>query len=1198
MPHRLIIALLAIAIGSSLLWVPRISQWAMNRGLMAIEKAMGVQAQVGGWHLDPLRQALVIEDIRLDDELGQALAVRAVELHYGGPAAGHWLAPRYRVTLTDPVVRLLQNAEGHYRLGHLEWPPTQLHSPLIPLPQKVSWKGGTARILDDSETHGILTELRTLNGNFERNLQTEDIALQLHWTHPSGGEQALALQHVAATGHLDAHADLHSLPLALWKHMVPQTALWQPLSGEISGHVAVELQPRDTQGFRVQLTDFSGEAIHLRHQGLVPREYSLGRLQGRHLAFEPAIHHYQAESIEALEILGPGLQLDRVSVPAYDSETTARTQDADPIRIAGLTHGETHIAELLLRGLHPRDTDDRFRMDSLTIHGTVGPRVNAALIDIREVILDPHTRTLSAERGNSQEIAGAFGILTDIQAETLRINFMDDCLSIQRLRFGPSHTKTFKSQGGEANGIEWDRLHHQLRIDDTHLKHPEMGRVKMADLEAHQARFETPTKQLEITRLKGRSGVVRDEADPGKPALALKEIEFHQFHSDPLRSHWRAAQVHVSNAAMQWIIHPDNHFELKGLQSSAGKALDSTAPQTIKKHWTYEIEAIGLTHSEAHVKDFGTTPTTEFTLKDLDLSADDLDTRANDDTDIDAHARIGSRGSIAVEGRLARNPLRAALRLDLQQFRLPLLAPYWNSLSQLALKRGYATLNGELRIIPGEGHHYEFEGDGFIETLEARDPVSGRNILAFKKMTLDDIAISSHPKRFYTRVMDFDQAYLHLVVKPDHHLNLADVFKVEDPARVPSEIQAMHFDASPTQEPPHAAIGLVRFHDSRVDYSDLGIKPQLSTSVRELGGTVRGLSTRRDATAEISLTGRINRNSPARLSGSLEPMDYQDHTDLLLDFTGLNMTSFPQYAGRFSGYRIARGKLNMDLHYQIDHSLIQVENRTVIDRLTLGDKIEEAHHLFVDLALWMLKDNRGNLDIDLPIYGDLENPSYELGTLYAQALVQFFGKLFTTPATLVQDLIPTAHEEESIAFDPGQREVDPKALGSLQHVIDVYKDQEGGVIEITPSANPKTDGIALADEALKQELKESFVHEMRIAGKSVPAREDLHLSDEEIKHQFRRYFQDHHPEHTAAIPLEADDQNQNASLFDAAWQHALEEWKSSPELLLDLAEDRADSIRNRLVHAYDIDEGSIYLRQAEFQTEKNPVPIKVEYFSD
>ena len=853
---------------------------------------------------------------------------------------------------------------------------------------------------------------------------------------------------------------------------------------------------------------------------------------------------------------------------------------------------------MMLKGLHPRDPDDLFRMDSLLIHGTEGPRVNAALIEFKDLFFDPHGRTIQAENGWSHELSGDFGILSDIKAEKIRILLSDDCLAVDRLQFGPSHTKTFKTTGGHADRIEWDRVRREIRAEHVHLAHSQMARVTMSELDAEKVRFETPSKELSIARLDGHMGEISHEGGKGHPALKMRGISFHHYHSDALRSHWGAQEVLIRDAEMAWIIHPDNHLELKGLASGAGEQRSSTDQAAPKKHWTYEIGAIALTHSEAEVTDLGTTPATQFTLKELDLSADDLDTRANDDTDIDAKARIGSRGRVAISGRLARNPLRAAVRIDLQDFRLPLLAPYWNAVSQLKLRRGYANINGELRIIPGDVPHYEFEGDGHIDGMETRDPVSGRNILCWKKLTLDDIAISSHPKRFYTRVMDFDEAYLHLVLKEDHHLNLADVFKVENPAVVPSEIKAMRFEPSPTNEPPHAAIGLVRFNDSRVDFSDLGLKPQLSTSVRELGGTVRGLSTRRDATAEISLFGKINRNSPVRLSGALEPMDYQDHTDLLLDFTGLNMTSFPQYAGRFSGYRVARGKLNMDLHYQIDHGQIQIDNRTVIDRLTLGEKIEEAHHLFVDLALWMLMDNRGNLDIDLPIYGDLENPSYELGTLYAEALVQFFGKVFTSPATLVQDLIPTAHEEQSIPFEPGQREVDQRLLKALARLIDVYKDQEGGVIEITPSANPKSDGMALAETALKLELKEAFIRDLRQAGKPIPSRDEIQLSDQDLRRQFSRYFNEHHPEQASAIPLESTNSAKTSPQFDAAWQHALEGWRTSPDLLLDLAEDRADSIRLRLVHDYDIDDGSIFLRQAEFQDDKNPIPIKVEYFSD
>lgn len=1191
-------SILVVTISALLLLSPRIAQWGMNQAIEGIERVIGVDGHLEGWHLDPLRHALVLEGIHLQDELGPVLTAKTVEIHYEGQGSDHLLIPRYRIDLQDPFIRLIQDADGHYRLGHLAWPPKKPAQQVIPFPRKVTWHRGVVHVTSDTESHALLTVLNAINGDFERDAAGDALALHLQWSHASGGTQALDLERSSATGELNVTLDLEALPLAAWKEIVPRQSLWKPLSGEISGHLNLEMKPGDAQAMRGAITDFRGDEIHLRHETTTPREYILGHLRGYHLSLDPTLHHYRAEAIEALDVTGPGFHLDRVTVPLYDSEATSRRHDADPIRIAGLSHVRTHIAELILKGLHPRDAEDLFRVDSLVIHGTEGPRINAALIEFTNVSFDPHARILKAENGQSQEIFGDFGLLTNIRAEPVRITLNDDCLALDRLQFGAGHTKTFKTHGGYADRIEWDRSRHEIRLDHVHLKNSQMAAVTMAEIEADKVRYDTPAKQLHMARLKGHLGAVSNENHTGKPALMLREIVFHQYHSDPLRSHWRANQVQVKDAQMDWVIHPDNHFELRGLSSGAGNQGSSSVSKAPKKHWTYEIGAIVLKHSEAAVTDLGTTPPTQFTLKDLDLSADDLDTRANDDTDIDAHARLGTRGSVAVSGRMARNPLRAALRIDLQRFRLPLLAPYWNAVSQLTLKRGYASINGELRIIPGEDHHFEFEGDGHIDELETHDPLSGRNVLCWKQLTLDDIAISSHPKRFYTRVMDFEEAYLHLVLKEDHHLNLADVFKVEDPALVPTEIKAMRFEPSPTLEPPHAAIGLVRFHESRVDYSDLGFKPQLSTSVRELMGTVRGLSTRRDATAEISLAGKINRHSPVRLSGSLEPMDYQDHTDLLLDFTGLNMTSFPQYAGRFSGYRVARGKLNMDLHYQVDQAIIQVENRTIIDRLTLGEKIEDADHPFVDLALWMLKDNRGNLDIDLPIYGDLENPSYELGTLYAQALAQFFGKIFTSPATLVQDLIPTTHEEQTILFEPGHREVDPKTLTALQRVIEVYKDQEGGVIEITPSANPKTDGFALADEALKLELKEAFVHEMRLAGKPVPSREDIQLSNQDLKRQFIRYFKEHHPDQSAFIPLPGDEDKQSASMLDLAWRHALEEWRTSPDLLLDLAEDRADFIRNRLVHDYDIDDSSIYLRQAEFQSENNPVPVKVEYFSD
>jgi hypothetical protein len=1157
-----------------------------------------VRAGIGDWHLDPLHHALVFHDLHLADDRGPLLTIQALHLQLEGLFEGNTFMPRYRVDLLKPFVQLTRSPEGTFQLGGLKLPPEKSSERPVPLPHAVNFTGGEFRLIETQGEGLELSALQDLNGHLTHDTGTGQLALTLQATDALNGHYDLRVDRSSSQDPLTLALAIQTAKLETWKHLAPPSIPWQPLAGEISGQVDLIVTPSDRSLHQFAVTNFKGDQLLFRHQAEPEKELSIEHLEARHLSMEPSVHHYRAEGIDVLHVSGPKDHVERISAPLYDSEALPHSNTLEPIRLIGMTHDQTQISEMTLEGLHPRDANDVFRLDAMGIRSITGPRVNADRIDFKEISLDPRAGLIYAASGESAEISGVFGTLTAIKGQGVHLFFRDERLSLDRLDLGQSHTQTFTTRGGYAEGIDWVRANHEITIHHTHLDHSNMMHLWMDQLDALESHFDTPTKRLHMRQLTARQGEVRVDDPLEKPPLKVHEVILHDYHSDALAAHWGADRVEINDAQMEWVVSPDNQFEVKGLKSGLGKPGTSSDPKAPVKHWTYEISALSLNHSAVNLTDLGTTPPTRIALNDLRISLDDLDSRANDDSDIDAFAHIGSRGSLAVSGRLARNPLRAAIRIDLQKFRLALLAPYWNSFSRLQLKRGFANINGELRIVPGEAHHVEFEGDGSIDELETRDPVSGRNILCAKKLTLDDVAISSHPKRFYTRVMDWEEAYLHLVLRKDHHMNLSELFRVEDPAVVPTEIKAMQFEPSPVHEPPHAAIGLVRFHNSRVDYIDLGFKPQLSTSVRDLSGTLRGLSSRRDASADISLFGKINRYSPVRLSGTIEPMDYQDQTDLLLDFTGLNLTSFPQYAGRFSGYRVARGKLNLDLHYQINQSVMNIENRAMIDRLTLGEKIEEAHHPLVDLALWMLMDNRGNLDIDLPVFGDLENPNYELGTLYGQALVQFFGKIFTTPATLVQDLIPSAHQVQTIPFEPGQRVVNPSFLSSLSRVIAEYKDQEGGVIEITPTANPKTDGTALADEALKQELKEAYRHDQRLAKKPVPSREDTHLTDHELKKQFTRYFKEHHPEQSQKLNLSVADDVTESPDLDLAWQHALEEWRSSPDLLLDLAEDRADSIRARLVRDYDIDDGSIFLRQAEYESELNPIPVKVEYFSD
>jgi hypothetical protein len=356
------------------------------------------------------------------------------------------------------------------------------------------------------------------------------------------------------------------------------------------------------------------------------------------------------------------------------------------------------------------------------------------------------------------------------------------------------------------------------------------------------------------------------------------------------------------------------------------------------------------------------------------------------------------------------------------------------------------------------------------------------------------------------------------------------------------------------------------------------------------------VSSRLEANTTLNLQGKINRHSPVRLSGDLMPLDYRKHTDLLLSFQGLNLTRFPQYAGRFSGYRIERGKLNLDLRYQIENDTMAVDNRAMIDRLTLGERVGDDRHLLTDIALWLLMDPRGNLDIDLPVYGDLEDPSYDLGLLYVEAISQVFEKIFTTPVGLVGNLIPQDHLAVSVPFAAGESHLSDEPSDALKQIAALYRENEGGTIEITPRSNPNSDRTHLARKSVTQMVQKAYRRELKSNG--LPTTEADRMTAEDVD---RRVVMAHR--HQANLPSAEpiagwESIELTADEVSEAWDHALEESRISPDLLNDLAEDRADTLRARLMDDYGLPDEWIFLRPAELDAEEEPIAVRIDYHSD
>ena len=76
------------------------------------------------------------------------------------------------------------------------------------------------------------------------------------------------------------------------------------------------------------------------------------------------------------------------------------------------------------------------------------------------------------------------------------------------------------------------------------------------------------------------------------------------------------------------------------------------------------------------------------------------------------------------------------------------------------------------------------------------------------------------------------------------------------------------------------------------------------------------------------------------------------------------MTQLTPYSATFVGRRIVAGTLDIDLAYKIDRSELLGENKVVVRRLQLGERVESpgAMRLPLDLAIAILSDSQGVID--------------------------------------------------------------------------------------------------------------------------------------------------------------------------------------------------------------------------------------------
>ncbi len=363
------------------------------------------------------------------------------------------------------------------------------------------------------------------------------------------------------------------------------------------------------------------------------------------------------------------------------------------------------------------------------------------------------------------------------------------------------------------------------------------------------------------------------------------------------------------------------------------------------------------------------------------------------------------------------------------------------------------------------------------------------DLVKWDRLSVAGIRYRSDPASLSIRSVRAQAPYARVIIDENRHLNISEALRpagapVTDSSPAPTVPPPPLARSSSTTRsaqlapPAHASalplsIGTVVITDGSANYADQWIQPHFAIGIQQLSGTIDGLSSDPASRAKIDLKGSVDRYAPAHIWGETNLLSQATYTDVSMSYRGIELTGVTPYSGHFAGYKISKGKLTVDLKYHIENRKLTASHHIVVDQLQLGDKVDspDAVNLPLKLAVALLKDRNGVIDLDLPVTGSLDDPQFRIGPIIWKVFVNLLEKAVTAPFSLLGHLFGGGDQVNVIEFAPGSATLDPAALARLESVAKALDARPGLELDVPGTYSTLSDAPALAQQQLQSQLR-------------------------------------------------------------------------------------------------------------------------------
>ena len=622
-------------------------------------------------------------------------------------------------------------------------------------------------------------------------------------------------------------------------------------------------------------------------------------------------------------------------------------------------------------------------------------------------------------------------------------------------------------------------------------------------------------------------------------------------------------------------------------------AVDSSQKEEISEQsWAAQINRLKITAASFRFEDAALPDLPPMVVDPFNLTLTDIDSVGEKPVDLVLQATVNQRGSIDTAGSLSWAPLAADLSIDLKDVDLVALQGWGSDKLNAVLTRGAVSFQGDVKAA-GEPLKVSVIGQGRLSDFNLFDKITGADLAHWQNLDIAGIDVVSEPLQVEIDEIKLNNFFARVTLLPEGRLNVGLLVREDEKATPPSPPVAATAEERPSREAVlPVRIGNIILQKGDVNFNDRFIRPNYRANLTGLNGKIGPINPGKKVNVDIR--GAVDRSAPLKISGKFDPFGSEMQLDINASAKGIDMPSFSPYSGNYVGQLIEKGKLSVDIHYHIEAGVLTAENNIFLDQLTLGEKTDnpDALSLPLGLAISLLKNRHGEIDLHLPVEGSLDDPQFSIGGIIFDAFVNLIMRAVTAPFALLGSVLEGGEELSEIEFSAGQANIEAEAERRLQTLSEALNDRPALDLEIAGYTDPEKDYAGLKQVILDRQIKALKLTEDAKEGKGGGSLDEVTLEPEEYE------------EYLTVIYKESDFEKPTNFLgltkslpVPEMEQAILAHIEVSDDQMLALAEKRAENARNWLINQGGVASERVFVlgAQAETETDEQTHGSRVEF---